>query len=65
MLELNNDLSTLPNLKRDGLRRAFQIAYEQNHMSEDHYIKFVELLIALNPKQELIVQVNEMIPSKN
>lgn len=57
MLELNNDLSTQSALKRYALGRAFQAANESNHMSEDHYLQYIELLHANNPKDENIVRV--------
>lgn len=60
MLELNADLSTQASLKRHALSRAFRAAFESNNMSEDHYIQYVELLYAFNPKQQLVVQVIDL-----
>lgn len=57
MLELNSDLATQASLKRHLLSRAFRAANESNNMSEDHYLQYVEMLYANNPKDETIAQV--------
>lgn len=57
MLELNNDLSTQSSIKRYALSRAFQAANASNNMSEDHYLQYIELLYANNPKDDNIAQV--------
>lgn len=57
MLELNSDLSTQSSLKRFALKRAFEGAHQTNHMSEDQYLQYIELLYSNNPKDETIEQV--------
>lgn len=57
MLELNSDLTTQAALKRHLLSRAFRAANESNNMSEDHYLQYVEMLYANNPKDETIALV--------
>lgn len=57
MVELNSDLSTQSSLKRYALKRAFEIAHQTNHMSEDQYLQYIELLHSINPKDETIEQV--------
>lgn len=64
MLELNSDLTTQASLKRHSLSRAFKAANESNNMSEDHYLQYIELLFANNPKDETIAQVLEKSTSK-
>lgn len=64
MLELNSDLTTQASLKRQALARAFRAANESNNMSENHYLQYVELLYANNPKDETIVQVLEKSRTK-
>lgn len=57
MLELNNDLSTQAACKRSVLGRAFLAANESNQMSENHYLQYIELLHANNPKDDNIIRV--------
>lgn len=57
MIELNTDLTTLASLKRFGLSRAIDGAYQSNHMSEKQYLQYIELLYANNPKNEKIEEV--------
>lgn len=63
MLEINTDLTTHVLLRTRALNHAFESAYERNKMNENHCVEYVELLHAHDPEQELILQVNEMIPS--
>lgn len=44
MLDLNKDTSWQPNLKRFVLGKAMKKASETNHMSEEHYLKYLEIL---------------------
>lgn len=64
MLEMNSDLTTQASLKRQALNRAFRAANESNNMSENHYLQYVELLYANNPKDETIAQVLEKATTK-
>lgn len=57
MMELNSDLSTQSSIKRFALRKAFEGANETNHMSEDHYLQYIELLYTNNPKDGTIEKV--------
>lgn len=57
MLELNSDLSTQSSMKRFALKKAFEGANAANHMSEDHYLQYIELLFTNNPKDENIEKV--------
>lgn len=57
MLDLNSDLSTQSSMKRFSLRRAFEGAHQSNHMSEDHYLQYIELLYSNNPKDDIIETV--------
>lgn len=57
MLELNSDLSTQSSMKRFALKKAFEGANESNHMSEDHYLMYIELLYTNNPKDDNIEKV--------
>lgn len=60
MLELNNNTSaasTQIGLKRFSLSRAFEGANNSNHMSETHYLQYIELLYLNNLKDENIEQV--------
>lgn len=57
MLELNSDLSTQAAMKRFALKKAFEGANAANHMSEDHYLQYIELLYTNNPKDENIERV--------
>lgn len=60
MLELNNDVSassTQVGLKRSSLSQAFEGANSSNHMSETHYLQYIELLYSNNPKDKNIEQV--------
>lgn len=64
MLELNSDLTTQASLKRQALARAFRTANESKNMSENHYLQYVELLYANNPKDETIIQVLDKSTTK-
>lgn len=57
MLELNSDLSTQASIKKFGLKRAFEGASRSNHMSEDHYLQYIELLYTNNPKDVIIEEI--------
>lgn len=57
MLELNNDLSVQAPLKRYALGRAFDGANNSGHMSEQHYLQYIELLHANNPRDDKIEHV--------
>ncbi|XP_031620644.1 U3 small nucleolar RNA-associated protein 6 homolog [Contarinia nasturtii] len=57
MLELNKDLSSLIGVKRFSLSRAFAGGNNSNHMSENHYLQYIELLYSNNPTDENIEQV--------
>lgn len=60
MLELNNDVSAAATqvvLKRFSLSQAFEGANSSNHMSETHFLQFIELLYLNNPMDEKIEQV--------
>lgn len=57
MLELNSDLATQASIKRHLLSRAFRAANESNNMSEDHYLQYVEMLYANDPKDDNIARV--------
>lgn len=57
MLELNKDLSTQSSYKRYALGKAFQAANQSDHMSEGHYLQYIELLYSNNPKDENIIEV--------
>lgn len=57
MIELNNDLSAQASLKRFVLKQAFGAADCANHMQEEHYIQYIELLYSSNPKDEAIDHV--------
>lgn len=57
MIELNSDLSTQASLKQYGLRKAFEGAYEANHMSEDHYLQYIALLFDNNRNDENIEKI--------
>lgn len=57
MLELNSDLSTQSSMKRFALKKAFEGANESNHMSEDHYLQYIELLYTNNSKDDNIEKV--------
>lgn len=57
MIELNEDLTTLPSLKRYALSGAFEGANQSNQMTEKHYLQYIELMYSNNPKDENIEQV--------
>lgn len=57
MLEMNSDLSTQSSIKRFCLKRAFEGAHQSNHMTEDHYLQYIELLYSINPKDDIIENV--------
>lgn len=59
MIELNIDLSTHAALKRHALSQAFELAYQSNSMVEYHYLQYIELLYANNPKNERIERILE------
>lgn len=57
MMELNNDLTTQPVLKRKKLASAFRGAHEANCMSEEHYHAYITLLTESNSNKEFTVQM--------
>lgn len=59
MIELNIDLSTHAALKRHALSQAFELAYQSNFMEKYHYLQYIELLYANNPKNERIERILE------
>lgn len=64
MLDLNSDLTTQASLKRSVLGRAFRDADESNNMSEEHYLRYVELLFKNNSSDPMIAQVLNRSTSK-
>lgn len=57
MLKLNADLSSQASMKRFALQKAFEGATESDHMSEDYYIRYIEILYTENPKDGNIERV--------
>lgn len=57
MIELNTDSTSHTSFKRFALKQAIEGAFQSNAMSENHYLQYIELLYANNPKDELIEQV--------
>lgn len=56
-LELNSNMSTESSLKRLALSRAFEQAYQSNHITEKHFLQYIELLYANSSKGEGIENV--------
>lgn len=63
MLELNNDLSNykqpIDGIIRFALSKAFEGAFKSNHMTEHHYLQYIELLYSNNSNDENIERVFE------
>ncbi|XP_031619899.1 uncharacterized protein LOC116338639 [Contarinia nasturtii] len=57
MIEINKDLSTHALLKRQALRKALDGAYASNHMSENHYLLYIQQLYTNNPQDQNIENV--------
>lgn len=57
IIDLNKDASTLSAFKRYTLTRAFESAKNSNHMTENHYLQYIELLYSNNPKDEKIEEI--------
>ncbi|XP_055842246.1 U3 small nucleolar RNA-associated protein 6 homolog isoform X2 [Episyrphus balteatus] len=57
MIELNNDLTTQPVLKRKKLATAFRGAHDANCMSEEHYHAYITLLLESNSDKDFTMQI--------
>lgn len=57
MIELNRDLSSQREIKQNALIKAFAGACQFNHMTEENYIQYIELLYKMNPSDENIEKV--------
>lgn len=57
MMQLNNDLTTQPVLKRKKLAAAFRGAHEADCMSEEHYHAYITLLIESKSNKEFTVEM--------
>lgn len=48
ILEISEDLSTLPTFKKNFLKNAFEAAHKESMLSEQHYLFWVCCFIASN-----------------
>lgn len=58
MLDINADCTHHAALKRASLGQAFAYGNTSGFMSEDHYLKYVELMFAKDPKDMKIAEVS-------
>lgn len=65
MIELNSDLSSQTQLKQCALLKAFGGACQFNHLTEENYIQYIELLYKLNPSDENIEKVFQKATKAN
>lgn len=65
MIQLNSDLSSQTQIKQCALLKAFGGACQFNHLTEENYIQYIELLYKLNPSDENIEKVFQKATKAN
>lgn len=65
MIELNHDLSSQKEIKQNALLKAFAGACQFDHMTEENYIQYIELLYQMNPSDENIEKVFQKATKAN
>lgn len=65
MRDLNQDMSTEPDLKRQSLGHAYKSGYEAGFLSEKHFAEYIEILMkAEKPDNEYLLEV-KIFSTKN
>lgn len=59
MIELNENIATLPLLKRSVLGCAFKAAYDAKQISEEHCIQYIDIMYTTGAAEDMILNILE------